>query len=117
MTPNPSLHGVRPTREQQLVMREMLRNLLGENDFDKLCIGIKVGDINGDVLKIFVPDENCATDIKLHHSDDFVVAAQYALGLPIRMLNVVPADLSTSIGDHETAARFASDGRNNLKSP
>lgn len=106
MTPILSLHEARPTREQQLVMREMLRNLLGENDFDKLCIGIEVGDINGDVLQIFVPDENCAADIKLHHSDDFVVAAEYALGLPIRMLNVVPADLSASVGDDEIAGSF-----------
>jgi hypothetical protein len=106
MTPSLSLHEMRPTREQQLVMREMLRNLLGENDFDKLCIGIEVGDINGDVLQISVPDENCAADIKLHYSDDFVVAAQYALGLPIRTLNVVPADLSASVGDDEIAGSF-----------
>ena len=89
----PSLHEVRPTSDQQLAMRAMLTNFLGESDFDRLCVGIKVGVINEDVLMIVVPAGNCATDIKLYHSDDFAVAAEYALGLPIRMVNIVVSDL------------------------
>lgn len=77
----------------------MLRNLLGEHDFERLCVGIKVGDINENVLQIFVPAENRAADIKLYYSDDFAVAAEYALGLPLRMVEIVAADLSTSVGD------------------
>ena len=92
MTPISSLREVRPTSDQQLAMRAMLKNLLGEIDFDRLCVGIKVSGINEGVLQIFVPAENCAADIKLHRSDEFVVAAEYALGLPIRMVNIVAAD-------------------------
>jgi hypothetical protein len=99
MTPINSLHEVRPTSDQQLAMSAMLRNLLGEHDFERLCVGIKVGDINENVLQIFVPAENRAADIKLYYSDDFAVAAEYALGLPLRMVEIVAADLSTSVGD------------------
>jgi hypothetical protein len=99
MTPTTLLHELRPTSDQQLAMSAMLRNLLGEHDFERLCVGIKVGDINEDVLQIFVPAENCAADIKLYHSDDFAVAAEYALGLPVRMVKIVAADLSSSFGD------------------
>lgn len=74
-------------------MRAMLTNLLGESDFGRLCVGIKVGVIDEDVLQIVVPAENSAADITLYHSDDFAVAAEYALGQPIRMVNIVVADL------------------------
>lgn len=83
---------MRPTSSQKLAMRTMLRSLLGEIDFDRLCPGIKVGTIDKDVLQVFVPAENCAADIKFRHSDDFAVAAEYALGQPIRKVNVLPAD-------------------------
>ena len=71
----------------------MLTNLLGESYFDRICVGIKVGVINEDVLQIVVPAENLGADIALCHSDDFAVAAEYALGQPIRMVNIVAADL------------------------
>ena len=39
-----------------------------------------------------VPATNCAADIKFRRSDDFAVAAEYALGQPIRKVNILPAD-------------------------
>src|SRR5438034_9223922 len=92
MTPITSLHKVRPTSDQQLTMRSMLRSLLGEIDFDRLCLGIRVGGIDEHILQVFVPAENCAAYIKRYHSDDFAVAAEYALGLPVRMVNIVAAE-------------------------
>jgi hypothetical protein len=80
---------MRPTSGQKLAMRTMLRSLLGEIDFDRLCRGIKVGTIDEDVLQVFVPVESCAADIKFRHSDDFAVAAEYALGQPIRKVKVL----------------------------
>jgi hypothetical protein len=72
---------VRPTSGQKLAMRTML-----------LCPGLKVGTIDEDVLQVFAPAENCAADIKFRHSDDLAVAAEYALGQPIRKVNVLSAD-------------------------
>jgi hypothetical protein len=83
---------VRPTSGQKLAMRTMLRSLLGEIDFDRLCPGIKVGTIDEDVLLVFVPAVDCAADVKFRHSEDFAVAAEYALGQPIRKVNVLSAD-------------------------
>ena len=83
---------VRPTSGRKLAMRTMLRSLLGEIDFERLCPGIKVGTIDEDVLEVFVPAENRAAEIKFRHSDDFAVAAEYALGRPIRKVNVLSAD-------------------------
>ena len=98
MTRIPSLHVVRPTSGQKLAMRTMLRSLLGEIDFDRLCPGMKVGTIDEDVLQVFVPAENCAACIKFRHSDDFAIAAEYALGQPIRKVNVLSADQSSISG-------------------
>jgi hypothetical protein len=92
MTAIPSLFEVRPTSDEKLAMRKMLRSLLGEIDFDRLCLGIKVGTLEGDILQIFVPAKNCAIEIKLRHSDDFAVAAEYALGHPIQTVTVLLAD-------------------------
>jgi hypothetical protein len=92
MRPIPSLYKVRPTSDEQLAMRKVLRSLLGEFDFNRLCLEIKVGNLDGDVLEIFVPAKKCAVEIKLRHSDDFAVAAEYALGQPIKMVNVLLAD-------------------------
>ena len=92
MTPVLSFDGVRPTKSQKLAMRTMLRSLLGEIDFNRLCLGIRVGTLDEGALQIFVPAENCAADIKLRHSDDFAVAAEYAIGRPIRTVNVLSAD-------------------------
>jgi len=87
MAPVASLR-VRPTGRQKHAMRTMLRRLLGEADFNRLCLGMEVGALDGDALQILVPAERCAADIKLHHSDEFAVAAEYALGRPIRTVNV-----------------------------
>jgi hypothetical protein len=88
----------RPTSGQTLAMRAMLRSLLGEIDFDGLCPRMKVGTIDEDVLQVFVPAENCAADIKFRHSDDFAVAAEYALGQPIRKVNILSTDLGGARG-------------------
>jgi hypothetical protein len=92
MTPIPSLDEVRPTRGPKRAMRTMLRSLLGRFDFDRLCLGMKVGTVGDDVLDVLVPAENCAADIKLHHSDEIAVAAEYALGHPIPRVNVLSKD-------------------------
>jgi hypothetical protein len=92
MRPIPSLYKVRPTSDEQLAMRKVLRSLLGEFDFDRLCPGMKVGNLDGDILQIFVPTKNCAAEIKRRHSDDFAVAAEYALGQPIQTVKVLLAD-------------------------
>jgi hypothetical protein len=95
---------VRPTSGQTLAMRTLLRSLLGEIDFDRLCPGIKVGTIDEDVLQVFVPAENCAADIKFRHSDDFAVAAEYGLGQPIRKVNIFSADYFSIRGFSPCAA-------------
>jgi hypothetical protein len=92
MTPIPSLGEVRRTRGQKRAMRTMLRSLLGRFDFDRLCFRMKVGTVDDDVLEVLVPAENCAADIKLHHSDEIAVAAEYALGHPIRRVDVLLKD-------------------------
>lgn len=69
-------------------MRTMLRSLLGEIEFNRLCFGLDVGTLNHDILQIFVPAENCAAEIKRRHSEVFTVAAEYAFGRPIRTVNV-----------------------------
>jgi hypothetical protein len=53
---------------------------------------MKVGNLDGDILQIFVPTKNCAAEIKRRHSDDFAVAAEYALGQPIQTVKVLLAD-------------------------
>ena len=90
MTPALSVHPG-PTSGQELALSTMLRNLLGGIDFDRLCLGMKVSTLDGDVLQIFVPAGNFPSDM-LRHSEDFAVAAEYALGRPIRKVNVVSAD-------------------------
>src|SRR5438128_2544664 len=83
-----SLRELQPTSDQTSAMTVMLKGLLGEIDFSRLCPGLRVGNLDEDVLQIFVPTENRVADIKLHHADDFAVAAEYALGLPIRMVKI-----------------------------
>jgi hypothetical protein len=91
MKPVLSLDGVQATKSQKLAMRKMLRSLLGKNDFSKLCLGIEIVRFDEDALQLFVPAENCAAQIELH-ADDFAVAAEYAIGRPIRAVNIVSAD-------------------------
>ena len=88
MTPIHLRGEVRATGGQKLVIRKMLRSLLGEIDFNRLCFAMELGT-DGDALQIFVPADNCAADIRLHHSEDFAVAAEYALGRPIRTVNIL----------------------------
>jgi hypothetical protein len=87
MIPVLALGGVRLTKSQKLAMMKMLRSLLGKNDFSRLCPGIEVSTLDEDALQIFVRTANCAANIKLH-SDDFAVAAEYAIGRPIRTVNI-----------------------------
>jgi hypothetical protein len=92
VTPIHSLHDVGPTSGQELALRKMLRSLLGGIDFDRCCAGIKLGTIDEDVLRIFVPAGIFPIDILLRHSEDFAVAAEYVFGQPIRKVDVLSAD-------------------------
>jgi len=79
------------TSGQKLTMGKMLKGLLGQSDFNKLCLGIRVEIIGGDVLQVHVPAKNYAAEFAIQHSDDFAVAAEFALGQPIRKVNVLSA--------------------------
>jgi hypothetical protein len=92
MTLIPSLHEVRATSSQKLAMRAMLRSLVGDTKFDKLSFDLNFGTIDKDALLIFVGAENCASEIRLRYLDDFAVAAEFALGQPIRTVNVLVAN-------------------------
>jgi hypothetical protein len=83
-------HQKRTTRKQQVAMKAMLKGLLGTVEFEKLWLGINVGDVEDNVLQIFAPTTESATDIKLHHLEEFAVAAEYGFMLPIRMVDVLP---------------------------
>ncbi len=109
MAPVASLR-VRPTDRQKHAMRTMLRSLLGEADFNGLCLGMEVGALDGDALQILVPAERCAADIKLHHSDEFAVAAEYALGRPIRTVNVFASSRSHVLVQAQGHARRVQGG-------
>jgi len=71
----------------------MLRNLLGEMEFDRLSREVNFGTVDEGVLLIFVGAENCAAEIKLHHLDDFAVAAEFALGQPSKYHPAKPGAL------------------------
>jgi hypothetical protein len=92
MKPTLSLYEVGPTGGKELALRKMLRSLLGGIDFDRCCLGIKVGTIDEDVLRIFVPAGSFPIDILLRRSEDFAVAAEYVFGQPIRKVDILSAD-------------------------
>lgn len=96
MIPISLVREVRPTTGQKRALRTMLRSLLGTSDFDRLCLGMKVGTVDEDVLEVSVPAQNCAIDIELHHSDDIAVAAEYALGHPIQTVKILVRGLSSA---------------------
>ncbi len=91
MTPTGSRHDAGLTSGVETALKNILVGLLGEIDFDRLCSGMKLGTVDEDVLQIFVPAGSFSTDIMLRHSDDFAVAGEYALGRPIRRVDVLSA--------------------------
>jgi hypothetical protein len=92
MTPTLSLHEVGPTGGKELDFKKMLRSLLGGIDFDRCCPGLKLGTIDEDVLRIFVPAGSFSIDVLLRHSEDLAVAAEYVFGQPIRKVDILSAD-------------------------
>ena len=91
MTPTGSPQDAGLTSGVEVALKTILRGLLGEIDFDRLCPGMKVGTVDEDVLQIFVPARSFSADIMLRHSDDLAVAGEYALGRPIRRVDVLSA--------------------------
>jgi hypothetical protein len=84
-----------PTRNQQLAIRAMLNALIGSREFDRLCLGMQVERVDGDILYVFVPDEDCAAKIEAKYSDDLAAATEQVLSQPIRIVNVLPIDFSS----------------------
>jgi hypothetical protein len=91
VTPTSLQRRKRTKREPQAAMKAMLKGLLGADEFEKLCVGLRVGDVEDNVLQIFAPTPESAADIKLY-LEEFAVAAEYGFMLPVRMVNVMPAD-------------------------
>jgi hypothetical protein len=73
----------------EAALKKMLKGLLGEIDFDRLCPGMKVGSFEKDVLQIVVPTAGFSADLMRRHADDLAVAGEYALGRPIRKVDVL----------------------------
>jgi hypothetical protein len=84
-----------PTRNQQLAIRAMLNTLIGPDEFDRLCLGMRVERIDDGILYVFVPNEDCAAKIEAKYSDDLAAAAEQVFSQPIRMVNVLPMDFSS----------------------
>jgi hypothetical protein len=91
MTATDSRHDARLANGAEVALKNMLRGLLGEIDFDRLCPGMKVGGIDHDVLQVVVPAKSFSADLMLRHADDLAVAGEYALGRPIRKVDVLAA--------------------------
>jgi hypothetical protein len=79
---------------QQLAVQTTLDALMGRREFDRLCTGMSVHMDNG-ILYVFVSNENCAAEMEASFSDDLAVAAEQVLGQPVRIVNVLPMDLSS----------------------
>lgn len=88
---------MQPTHEQQLGIEAMLNNLLGAWEYDRLCLGMKVAEMNEDILCVFVSNERCAAEIEAGHADDFAAAAEYILKRPVRRVNFVPSYFSSPL--------------------
>ena len=91
MTATVSLQDAGQTSGVEAALKKMLRGLLGEVDFDRLCPGMKLGTVDQDVLQIVVPTESFSADFMLRHADDLAVAGEYALGRPLRKVDVLAA--------------------------
>lgn len=85
-----------PTRIQQIEIRAMFNSLIGPGAFDRLCLGMRVERVDDGILYVFVSNENCAAKIEADYSDDLAVAAEHVFSQPIRVVNVLPMDVSTS---------------------
>ena len=84
-----------PTWNQQLAIRAMLNTLIGPGEFERLCLGMRVGRIDDGVLYVFVPNEDCAAKIEANYSDDLAAAAEQVCSQPIRIVNVLPIDFTS----------------------
>ncbi len=83
---------VRINLNQQLAVQATLDALMGRQQFERLCTGMRV-HIDNDILYVFVSNESCAAEINASFSDDLAVAAEQALGKPVRTVRVLPMDL------------------------
>ena len=51
----------------------------------------KLGNVDQDVLQIFFPVAGFSAEFVLRHADDLAVAGEYALGRPLRKVDVLTA--------------------------
>ena len=86
---------MRPTRNQQLAIGAILNNLIGPGEFERLCLGMRVEQVEDGILYVFVSNEDCAAEIETNHSDDLAAAAEQVFSQPVRIVNVLPRDFSS----------------------
>ena len=84
-----------PTQNQQLAIRAMLNTLIGPGEFDRLCNGMRVERTDDGILYVFVPNKDCAAKIEANYCDDLAAAAEQVFSQPIRIVNVLPMDVSS----------------------
>ena len=91
-----------PTRNQQLAIRAILNSLIGPGEFKRLCLGMRVEQVEDGVLYVFAQNEDIAAKIEANYSDDLAAAAEQVFSQPVRIVNVLPRDFSS----HQTDGTF-----------
>ena len=51
--------------------------------------------IDDGILYVFVPNNDCAAKIEANYCDDLAAAAEQVFSQPIRIVNVLPMDVSS----------------------
>jgi len=85
-----------PSKAQQQAIEAKLNFLLGAEEFDRLFLGFICGDVDGDVINVFVENENRAAEIEAKYSWHVAVIVESVLKRPVKLVNVLPKDFSDS---------------------
>jgi hypothetical protein len=85
-----------PTTHQQLAIQARLNMLLGAKIYDELFLGFECGAVFEDIAHVYVDNERMAAQIEENYGWHVSVAIESILKLPIKAVQVLPRDFSSS---------------------
>ncbi|HEY0219068.1 MAG TPA: hypothetical protein VGC26_04765 [Afipia sp.] len=78
--------------------------IAGAEDYDRLFLGIEIGDVHDGILYVFVKNPQIAAELEAKYAPQFAVVSSPILQRDIQIVNVLPKIAKTGTSPSSDAA-------------
>ncbi len=92
-----------PTLAQHQAIEARMNMIVGAEDYDRLFLGVEIGDVHDGILYVFVDNPHIATELEAKYAAQFAIVSSPILQRDIQIVNVLPKIVKSGGSSSDTA--------------